>query len=142
MYTIYEIFFPLFSLYLYPRDMHLEEISHLSEYHCNHSVYLRQWISISYRFYFQQWHAEATCSCTVQSAEFLALWLSLLVRWVELKRLFFFSLTARVRKEIVYHIKCYMNDICPLKFLITKQDVTCANKMKNIRIVTQQSLPD
>lgn len=36
------------SLYLYPRDMHLEEISHLPEYHCNHSVYLRQWISISY----------------------------------------------------------------------------------------------
>lgn len=36
------------SLSLYPLNMHLEEIRHLSEYHC---VYTREkWISISYTF--------------------------------------------------------------------------------------------
>lgn len=102
-----------FSLYLYPRDMHLEEISRLLEYHCNHSVCLREWICISYRVYFQQWLAEATSSCTVQSEEFLALWLSLLFRWVKTERLSFFLWHMMVLKKLFTTMTT--NDNCPLK---------------------------
>lgn len=46
--TQYMKYFSLSSVYLYPRDMHLEEMGRLLEYHCNHSVCLREWISISH----------------------------------------------------------------------------------------------
>lgn len=50
------------------------------EYHCNGSICLREWTSFSYRVDFQQSLAEATRSCTVQSAGFLALWFVIKLR--------------------------------------------------------------
>lgn len=94
MYTIYEYIFPSF-LFLYPRDMHLDKISCLLECHCNHSICLREWIPISYVVYFQQWVAEATSSCTVQSAGLQHLIISFLLCCCHC----YFTLTTDVLKR-------------------------------------------
>lgn len=49
MYTTNEMCFPLFfSILSTLSNMHLEEISCLLEYHCNHSVCLRELVSLLY----------------------------------------------------------------------------------------------
>lgn len=99
------------SLYLYLSDMHLEEISRLLKYHCNHSVFLREWISISYtEFIFSsdvlKQLAVAPCnqqnfllcgrhSCWAQSRQKGSVFLF----WF----FFFFLLTADILKESLPH---------------------------------------
>lgn len=68
-----------YSVFLFPRDTHLEEWVFFLEYHCNGSICLREWMSFSYmEFIFSRVLLKQLT--VVQSAEFLALWFVIKLR--------------------------------------------------------------